>query len=91
MILESFMVYEVEFYEEDVISKDSKPSLVYYSEEAGGPQEAIVEAIKEIGGEIKKYNIGIINNVKFLENGRLLVNPKTGEFDSLEGKLKQEQ
>ena len=85
------MVYEVEFYEEDVISKDSKPSLTYFAEESDGPQEAIVEAIKELGGEIKKYKIGLINNVKFLDKGRLLVNPKTGELDSLEGKLNQSQ
>ncbi len=79
------MVYEVEFYEEDVISKNSKPSLTYYAEKADSPQEAVVEAIKGIGGGIKKYNSGIVKNSK----GRIYkFNPKTGKhLDSLEGRL----
>jgi len=89
------MVYEVEFYKEDVISKDSKPSLTYFAEEVDSPEEAVVKAIKELGGGIKKYNSGKVKNYKFLEKGRL--NPEIEKklsdleekSDSLEERLNQ--
>jgi len=96
VILETFMVYEVELYKEDIISKDSKPSLTYFAD-VDDPKKAVVEALQELGEKIKEYNIGIVKNTrgknyKFLENGVLLVNPKTGKKpSSLEGKLDQNQ
>ncbi|MBA7671981.1 hypothetical protein ES703_80152 [subsurface metagenome] len=96
MILESFMVYDVEFYKEDIISKDSKPSLTYFAD-VDDPKKAAVEALQELKEKIKEYRNGKVKNPEgkdypILENGVLLVNPKTGKkLDSLEGKLNQSQ
>ena len=97
-MLETFMVHEVEFYEEDIISKDGsiKPCLTYFAEGVDSPEEAAVEAIKELGEKIKEYNSGKVKNPEgedylILENGVLLVNPKTGKkLSDLEEKLNQD-
>ena len=97
-MLETFMVHEFEFYEEDIISKDGsiKPCLTYFAEGVDSPEEAAVEAIKELGEKIKEYNSGKVKNPEgedylILENGVLLVNPKTGKkLSDLEEKLNQD-
>ena len=92
MILESFMVYDVEFYREDGLSEP----FTYFAK-ANTIEKAIIKTIQDekiVLINKRAWNAKIINpkgkDIEILRKGVWTINPETGkQLDSLEGKLNQ--